>query len=71
MCYNLLLLGKTDENRRNDIPDRENCVNKGVEVGKLNSSLRKGKESRISRAKGVIKLERGMEAGLEEERIWT
>lgn len=46
-------------------------MNKGVEVGKLNSSLRKGKESRISRAKGVIKLERGVETGLEEDRIWT
>ena len=53
----------------------EKCMNKGVEGGKLNSSLRKEKESRTSRAKGVCWGEggdtigkEGAEAGLEEDK---
>lgn len=53
MCYNLLLPGKTDETRSVDIPDRENVMNKEVETGKANSSLKKAKKSSISGAKGV------------------
>lgn len=53
----------------------EQCMNKGVEGGKLNSSLRKDKESRTSRARGVCWGEggdtigkEGAEAGLEEDK---
>ena len=53
----------------------EKCMNKGVEGGKLNSSLRKDKESRTSKAKGVCWGEGGdtigkerAEAGSEEDK---
>ena len=53
----------------------EKCMNKGVEGGKLNSSSRKDKESRTSRAKGVCWGEGGdtigkerAEAGSEEDK---